>query len=76
VNVRSLKKKEGEKQVDPLVNLKKEMYLKYINFLLSILQIHLFIKILHINTLQLYFRYTKLVYLKSAKFNNLVFNAL
>ncbi len=44
-----------------------KMYLKYIYFMLSILQIHLHIYLLNINTLRLYFYYTNLVYLKSVK---------
>ncbi len=43
-----------------------KMYLKYIYFMPSILQIHLHIYVLNKNTLQLYFWYTKLLYLKSA----------
>ncbi len=42
-------------------------YLKYIFFVLSILQIYLYIYVLNKNSLQFYFWYTKLVYLKSAK---------
>ncbi len=44
-----------------------KMYLKYIYFMLSILQMHLHMYVLNTNTLQLYFYYTKLVYLKSDK---------
>ncbi len=49
------------------------MYLKYIYFILSILQIylHIYVGLLHKNILQLYFWYTKLVYLKSAKLEQL-----
>ncbi len=43
------------------------MYLEYIYFMLRTLQIHLHMYVL--NT-QLYFWYTHLLYLKSAKFNN------
>ncbi len=46
-----------------------KMYLKYIYFMLSILQIPLHIFVL---TLQLYFWYTKLVYLKSGKLEQLI----
>ncbi len=50
-----------------------KMYLKYIYFMLSILQIHLHIYVLNKNTLlPLYFWYTKLVYLKSAKLEQLI----
>ncbi len=45
-----------------------KMYVKYIYFMQSILQIRVRIYVLNKNTLQLYFWYTKLVYLKSAKF--------
>ncbi len=48
------------------------MYLKYIYFMLSILQIHLHIYVINKNTLQLYLWYTKLVCLKSAKFEQLI----
>ncbi len=48
------------------------MYLKYFYFVLSILEIHLHIYVLNKNTLQLYFWYTKLVYLKSAKLKQLI----
>ncbi len=48
------------------------MYLKYIYVVLSILQIPLHINVLNKNTLQLYFWYTKLVYLKSAKLEQLI----
>ncbi len=47
------------------------MYLKYIYFMLSILQIHLHIYVLNKNTLQLFF-YTNLAYLKSAKVEQLI----
>ncbi len=47
------------------------MYLKYIYFMPSILQIHLSIYVLNKNTLQLYFWYTDLVYL-SAKLEQLI----
>ncbi len=40
------------------------MYLKYIYFVLSMLQIHLHIYVCNKNTLQLYFWYTKLQNLK------------
>ncbi len=46
-----------------------KMYLKYIYFML-ILQIHLQINVLNTNTLQLHF--TKLVFLKSAKLEQLI----
>ncbi len=49
-----------------------KMYLKNIYFLLSILQIHLHIYVFNKNALQLYFYYTKLVYLKSAKLEQLI----
>ncbi len=49
-----------------------KMYLKNIYFMLSILQIHLHIYVLNKNALQLYFYYTKLVYLKSAKLEQLI----
>ncbi len=48
------------------------MLLKYIYFMLSILQIHLHIYVRNKNTLQLYCWYTKLVYLKSAKLEQLI----
>ncbi len=48
------------------------MYLKYIYVMLSTLQKHLHIYVFNKNTLQLYFWYTKLVYLKSAKFQQLI----
>ncbi len=48
------------------------MYLKYIYFMPSILQIHLHSYELYKNTLQLYFWYTKLVYIKSAKLEQLI----
>ncbi len=48
-----------------------KMYLKYINFVLSMLQIHLHIYVLNKNTMQLYF-WHKLVYLKSAKLKQLL----
>ncbi len=41
-------------------------------FMLNILQIHLHKYVLNKNTLQLYFYYTKLVYLKSAKMEQLI----
>lgn len=49
-----------------------EMYFKYFYFTLSMLQIHLRIYVFYRNTLQLYFWYTKLVYLKSAKLEELI----
>ncbi len=49
-----------------------KMYLKYIYFMLSTLQMHLHIYVLNKNTLQLYFWYTKLVYLKFAKLEKLI----
>ncbi len=54
------------------------MYLKYIYFMLRILQIHLHTYVLNKNTLQLWVCYTKLVYLKSAKLEQIIFvlNAL
>ncbi len=52
------------------------MYLKYIYFMLCILQIHLYIYVLNKNTLQLYFWYAKQVYLKFAKLEQLILNAL
>ncbi len=48
------------------------MYLKYIYFMPSILQIHLYIYVLNKNILQLYYKYTKLVWLKSAKLEQLI----
>ncbi len=48
------------------------MNLKYIYFVLSILQIHLHIYVLNKSTLQLFFWYTKLVYLKSVKLEQLI----
>ncbi len=48
------------------------MYLKYIYFMLSILQIYWHIYVLDKNTLKLYFWYTKLLYLKSAKLEQLI----
>ncbi len=48
------------------------MYLKYIYFMLSILRTHLHIYVLNKNTLQLYFWYNKLVYLKAAKLEQLI----
>ncbi len=54
-------------------NKKTIMYLKYIYFLISVLQMHLHISVLNKNTLQLYFWYNKLlVYLKSAKLEQLI----
>ncbi len=47
-----------------------KMYLKYIYFMLSIQQIHLHIYVLNTNTLQFWF--TKLVYLNSAKLEQLI----
>ncbi len=47
-------------------------YLKYIYFMLRLLQIHLYIYILNKNTLQLYFQYAKLVFLKFAKLEQLI----
>ncbi len=55
-----------------LVEKNMKMYLKYIYFVLSILQIHLHIYMLNKNALQLYFWYTILVYFKSAKLEQLV----
>ncbi len=53
------------------------MYLKYIYFVLSMLQIHLHIYVHNKNTLQLYFWYTKLQYLKKKIGpTNFVLNAL
>ncbi len=49
-----------------------KVYLKYIYFVPSILQIHLNIYVLNKNTLQLYFWYAKLVYLKSVKLEQLI----
>ncbi len=48
------------------------MYLKYIYFMLSILQIHLHIYLLNKISLHLCFYYTKLAYLKSAKLEQLI----
>ncbi len=48
------------------------MLLKYIYCMLSILQIHLHNYVLNKNTLQLYYWYTKLLYLKSAKLEQLM----
>ncbi len=48
------------------------MYLKYIYFMLSILQIHWHIYVPNINTLQLYFYYTKTGVLKSVKLKQLI----
>ncbi len=48
------------------------MYFNYIYFMLSILQIHLNMYVLIKSTMQLYFYYTKLVYLKSAKLEQLI----
>ncbi len=48
------------------------MYLKYIYFVQSILQIHLYIYVHNKNTLQLYIWNTKLVKLKSAKLEQLM----
>ncbi len=51
--------------------------LKYIYFMPSILQkIHLHIYALNKNTLQLYFYYTKWVYLKSSKLEQLILNLM
>ncbi len=49
------------------------MYLKSINFMLSILKLHLHMYVLNKNTLQLYFWYIKRLYVKSAKFEQLIF---
>ncbi len=49
-----------------------KMYLKYIYLMLNIVQIHLHIYVLNTNTLQFYFWYTTLAYLKSAKFEQLI----
>ncbi len=49
-----------------------KMLLKYIYCMLSILQIHLHNYVLNKNTLQLYYWYTKLLYLKSAKLEQLM----
>ncbi len=48
--------------------------MKYIYLMLIILQIHIHIRVLYRNTLQLYFWYTKLVqaYLKSAKLQQMI----
>ncbi len=48
------------------------MYLKGIFFIQCILQIPVYIYVLDKNTLQLYFWYTKLVFLKSAKLEQLI----
>ncbi len=48
------------------------MYWKYIYFMPSTLQMNWHIYVLNKNTLQLYFWYTKLVYLKSAKLEQLI----
>ncbi len=48
------------------------MYLKYIYFMRSTLQKHLHIYVHNKNTLHLYFWFTKLVYLKSAKLEQLI----
>ncbi len=45
---------------------------KYKYFMLSVLQIHLYIYVLNTNTLQLYFWYSKLVYVKSAKLEQFI----
>ncbi len=45
---------------------------KYMYFMLSVLQIHLYIYVLNTNTLQLYFWYSKLVYVKSAKLEQFI----
>jgi len=45
-----------------ILNKYSKMYLKYMYVMLTILQIHIYV--LNINTLQLYFWYTKWVYLK------------
>ncbi len=47
-----------------------KIYLKYIYFMLSILKIHLQMYVLNKNTLQLHF--TKLVFLKSAIFEQII----
>ncbi len=51
------------------------MYLKYVYFMLIILQIHLHIYVLNKNTLQLYFWCINLVYFKFAKLEQLIFHA-
>ncbi len=48
------------------------MYLKYIYFMLSTTNTFTYLSALHLNTLQLYFWYTKLLYLKSAKLEQLI----
>ncbi len=49
-----------------------KMYLKSINFMLSILKINLHMYVLNKNTLQLYFWYIKRLYVKSAKLEQLI----
>ncbi len=49
-----------------------KMYLKFIYFMLRLLQIHLHIYVRNKNTLQLYFWYTNRVYLKSAELEQLI----
>ncbi len=46
--------------------------MKYIYFKLSILQVNFHIYVLNKNTLELYFWYTKFIYLKSAKLGQLI----
>ncbi len=62
---------EGSCDTEDWNNKYTKMYLKYVYFMLSILQIHLNIYVLN-NTLQMYFWYTKLVYIKSAKLEQLI----
>ncbi len=50
------------------------LYLKYIYFMLSILKIHLQMYVLNKNTLQLHF--TKLVFLNSAKFEQIILHLM
>ncbi len=48
------------------------MFLKCIYLMISILQIHFHIYVLNKNTMQLYFWYIELVYLKSDKLEQLI----
>ncbi len=53
-----------------------QIYLKYIYFMLSILQIHLYIYVPNKNTLRLYFWYTKIILLYSKLAKQLILSVM
>ncbi len=62
----------NDKSIDSIVKKNTKVYLKYIYFVQSVLQMQLCIYVLNKNTLQLYFLYTKLSYIKFAKLEQLI----